>query len=99
VSTGELISRRTRSAFRDHCSDFGVVRQIERSFENEGFDPASDADAPEGGWYGDGQRRGTFDRYTAEVDWSDPASVRTVLDVFEELLTWCPASEEQGSAH
>lgn len=73
-----------------------MVRQIERAFENEGLEPASDADAPESGWYGDGQRRGTFDRYTAAVDWSDPAAVRTVLDVFEELLSWC-ADNEYGT--
>lgn len=92
-ASADLVSRRTRSAFRDHCSDFGVVRQIERAFENEGFDPATDAEAPEQGWYSDGQRRGTFDRYTHHVDWTDPAAVRPVLDVFEELLSWCSDNE------
>jgi len=70
-----------------------VVRQIERAFENEGFDPALDEDAPEHGWYSDGQRRGTFDRYTHRVDWTDPTAVRPVLDVFEELLSWCADNE------
>lgn len=92
----ELISRRTRSAFRDHCSDFGVIRQIEQAFENEGFDPAPDTSAPENGWYSAGQRRGTFDRYASDVDWTESAAVRSVLDVFEELLSWC-GDDEYGN--
>lgn len=70
-----------------------AARYIQRAFENEGFDPATDVEAPEQGWYSDGQRRGTFDRYTHHVDWTDPAAVRPVLDVFEELLSWCSDNE------
>lgn len=75
--TRDLIHPRVRSAFREAASDCGVVRQIERAFEDEGLDPSAD-DARE--WYGPGQRRGTFDRYTASVDWTNPQQVQQVLN-------------------
>lgn len=81
----QLIHPRTRNAFADFCSDFGVVRQVERAFTDEGLDAAPD-DGHD--WYLDGQRRGTFHRHTAAVDWTDPISVRPALDAFEEILTW-----------
>jgi hypothetical protein len=80
----DLIHRRTRNAFREHCSNFGVVRQIECAFENEGFDAAADS----ADWYAPGQRRGTFDRYTALMNWSDPDQVRSLLGVFEDIMQW-----------
>jgi len=75
-----LVHPRVRSAFREAVSDCGVVRQIERAFEDEGIDAAADEDRT---WYAPGQRRGTFDR-----DWSNPAQVRRVLNVFEQILSW-----------
>ena len=39
-------------------------------------------------WYASGQRRGTFDRYTAAVDWTDATEVRRVLNVLETILHW-----------
>lgn len=80
-----LLHPRARSAFREAASDYGVVRQIERAFEDEGMDPAPESTRE---WYAPGQRRGTFDRYTAGVDWSDPRQVRQVLNVFEQILDW-----------
>ncbi len=88
----ELLHPRVRSAFREAASDFGVVRQIERAFEDEGLDPDPD-DSRE--WYGPGQRRGTFDRYTARIEWSDVRQVRQVLNAFEEILRWVPDSDGQ----
>lgn len=84
----DLIHRRTRNAFRETCSDFSVVRAIGQAFENEGFDSADDEDAGPEGWYNPGARRGTFDRYTYAVDWSDSRTVRRILNVFEEILSW-----------
>ena len=82
---GILVHPRVRSAFREAASDYGVVRQIERAFEDEGIDPSRDE---EHSWYAPGQRRGTFDRYTAETDWTDARQVRLILNVFEQILTW-----------
>jgi hypothetical protein len=85
-----LIHPRVRSAFREACSDCGVVRQIERAFEDEGIDRHAD-DGRE--WSAPGARRGTFDRYTANVEWSDPKQVRQILNVFEQVLEWAPEGE------
>ncbi len=93
----DLVHPRTRNAFRETCSDYAVVRQICQAFENEGFHPAPDEVAPPGGWYGPGQRRGTFDCYTAQVDWSNPTEVRRVLNVFEEILGWLDDNDEYGA--
>lgn len=67
-----LVHPRVRSEFRAAASDCGVVRQIERAFEDEGIDAAADEDRA---WSAPGQQRGTFDRSTATTDWSDPAQV------------------------
>lgn len=83
--TRDLVHPRVRSAFREAASDCGVVRQIERAFADEGLDPSAEETQE---WYGPGQRRGTFDRYTACVDWTNPQQVRQVLNVFEEILRW-----------
>lgn len=93
----DLVHPRTRTAFRETCSDYAVVRQICQAFENEGFDPAPEDAAPEGGWYGPGQRRGTFDRYSSRVDWTNPNQVRRVLNVFEEILTWLDDNDEHSA--
>lgn len=82
VARQDLVHRRTRNAFRDFCSDFGVVRQIERTVENEGLDAAQE----DHDWYRDGQRRGTFDRHTDGIDWTNPGDVRKVLNAFEEIM-------------
>lgn len=90
AATPPLLHPRIRSAFREAASDCGVVRQIERAFEDEGLDPAELGDRD---WYGPGQRRGTFDRHTYAVDWSDPRQVRQVLNVFEQILDWTTEGE------
>jgi len=98
VERPELVSRRTRSVFREACSDYGINRTIARAFKDEGFAPASDDAAPVPGdvssWDREGQRRGTFDRYAVSVDWTDPAHVRRVLRVFEEIYSWAGASAQ-----
>lgn len=80
----DLVQPRARNAFREYCVAFAVVRQIERCFEDEGLEPG-DSD---GDWWGDGQRRGVFDRWTANVDWANPSDVRKVLNAFEEMMQW-----------
>lgn len=80
----ELVHPRTRNAFREFCSSFGLVRRIERVFEVEGLDP--DEWTEESAQ--DGQRRGAFDRCVSHVDWTDPSDVRKVLNAFEEIMRW-----------
>ena len=93
----DLIHPRTRNAFRETCSDYAVVRQIGQAFENEGFRPAPEDAAPQGGWYGPGQRRGTFDCYTSTIDWANPSEIRRLLNVFEEILGWLDADNEYAA--
>ncbi|CAN5506637.1 hypothetical protein BH10ACT1_BH10ACT1_11770 [soil metagenome] len=94
AATPPLLHPRVRSAFREAASDCGIVRHIERAFEDEGLDPA---EPDERDWYGPGQRRGTFDRYTYAVDWSDPRQVRQVLNVFEQILDWTTEGEHRDN--
>jgi hypothetical protein len=93
----DLVHRRCRSEFREACSGWGVVREIARAFRDEGFAPAAGTASPDGsdeGWYGDGERRGTFDRYVNDVNWTDPGEVRRTLNVFEQILGWVPADAD-----
>lgn len=102
LDRAELLSRRTRGAFRDACSDLGTVRTVARAFENEGFAPAADDAAPVAGdpssWDRDGQRRGTFDQHTAGIDWTEPALVTRALAVFEEIYDWGGEQDRLGLA-
>lgn len=91
-----LVAPRTVNAFRDACCNWSVLRDIHQAFENEAFAEAPDDVAPGEGWYArGGQRRGTFDRYVHGLDWGDPAQVRRVLNVFEEILSWGPEEGRQ----
>ena len=70
------------------------MRQIARTFENEGLD-ADPNDSRD--WYHDGQRRGTFDRHTANIDWTDPAEVGRVLAAFEQMLSWATGQHAEDA--
>lgn len=94
MSQGEIIHRRTRNAFRDACSDHAVVRQIEKAFENESFDPDPD-DTKD--WSAPGARRGTFDRYTSSIDWGDDVQARQLLPVFETILSWVAVGQARDT--
>ncbi len=80
----DLIHRRARNEFRELCSGWGTIRVIQTAFEVEGFDPVQE----EQRFYGDGQRRGTFDEYAEGIDWSDPEQVARAIHVFDEILSW-----------
>ena len=75
---------------REACSDCGVVRQIERAFTNEGIRPSADTTRD---WVASGQRRGVFDRYTDDIDWSNAQQVRDLQPALEEILSWVTAGE------
>ena len=81
----DLIHPRTRNAFREACSDFGVIRTVSDAFAVEGLEPANEDEHLE---HGGGMRRSLFDEYTKYIDWSDPVEVRKVLNAFETVLSW-----------
>jgi len=72
----ELVSRRTRTAFREVGSGF-VLRVINNIWQDEGFAPNPDPQ-----WSG-GERRNSYQAYLDAVDWSDQAHVVRALRAFE----------------
>ena len=91
----DLISKRTRSHFRDICCDFAVVRQIERAFQNEDFEEIPES-ARGAEFWRDGERRGTFSKFADGIDWMDLVEVQRVVPVLEEILGWL--TPEYGGA-
>lgn len=61
----ELLSPRTRRAFREHLVGL-PLRAIQDLFENEGLQPGQGSPAVTG------QRRSLVERYYAAVDWTSP---------------------------
>lgn len=72
----ELVSRRTRTAFRELGAGF-VLREIDDLWQDEGFAPSPDTqDLP-------GERRTRYQSYLDCVDWTDPDHVSRALRAFE----------------
>lgn len=88
--TDDLIHARTRREFRELCSDWGVLRTIEGAFEVEGFVPLAPNQRDESS----GMRRGLFDAYAKNIDWTNPSQVERAIRVFEEILSWGPEDNE-----
>ncbi len=86
------MSKRTRSEFRDICCDYSVVRAIERAFEDEGF--TSFSLGPEDPVWRDGARRGTFDTYANQIDWTDADEVTRAIRVLEVMFEWTNVDNE-----
>lgn len=75
----ELVSPRTRRAFREHLVSW-TLGAIQDLFENEGLRPGQGSPAVTG------QRRSLVERYYAAVDWTSPHDVRRVLRAYEHVL-------------
>lgn len=84
----DLIHPRVRREFRELSSAWGTLRLIRDAFESEGFVAGNASDE-------DGQRRGLFDAYSNDIDWTDYEQVSRVLRVFEEILSWLNGGDEQ----
>jgi hypothetical protein len=63
VERPDLVSPRTRRAFREHLVDW-TLRAIQDLFENEGIQLGQGSPAVTG------QRRSLVERYYATVDWT-----------------------------
>lgn len=75
----DLVSRATRRAFRELCTDT-VLREIDSMWQDEGFAPGPLPDDLTG------ERRTQFQSYLDVVDWTDDGHVARALRVFETLL-------------
>jgi len=80
MAEGDLISKRTRNAFRETLVDW-TLREISIEFENEDFIPDMETDLDVGG-----QRRSLVEQYYQNIDFSNPSQVRRLLRVYEDIL-------------
>jgi hypothetical protein len=91
VERRELVSSRTRRAFREHLVGWplGAIQDL---FENEGIQLGQGSPAVTG------QRRSLVERYYTTVDWTSAQEVRRVLRAYEHVLADAdlpaPVSEE-----
>lgn len=88
-----LVSRATRNAFREFCSGWLVLRQIDDAFRGHGFIPDSDAQPDVGG-----QRRALVEEFYAGVDWGSTDHVRRFLLVIEDALDMARMSTPDETA-
>lgn len=82
----DLISKKTRSEFREICVG-SVAREIDRAFEDESFARAKATGDDDPVWR-NGTRRGIFDLYANNIDWTDEWEVGRALHVFETIVGW-----------
>src|SRR4051794_11527719 len=85
----ELISKRTRTEFREVLSGWGTLRTIGIFFENEGFTPESTYQPDVGG-----ERRGYVEQYYRAIDFCNPAHVLRLLRVYEDII--CELEKSQN---
>jgi hypothetical protein len=78
--TGELISKKTRSEFREY-----FVGTTLRTIELE-FDAADIAHSPDATWSGSGARRGMVEGYYASLDFTSWRDVSKILKVYGAVL-------------
>jgi len=76
----DLISGRVRAVFRDACSGYTVLRDIDRIWQSEGFAPGVAAITS-------GQRVTLWSEYESSVDWTSREHVNRVVRVYESFLT------------
>jgi hypothetical protein len=77
----DLISQRTRRAFREHLVAASTLREIEALFEDEGIACSQEIPAVSG------ERRTLIEQYYATVNWTSARDVGRVLQVYETILT------------
>lgn len=79
----DLVSRKTRNEFREFLVGW-TLREIENEFSAAGLEPDRNHDPQLGG-----QRREFVEQYYHAVDFTDPADVGRVLNVYEAILGHC----------
>ena len=89
----DLISKKTRTEFREYFSREYVLRQITDEFDSADvpFDPKYEPELT-------GQRRSLVERYYHSIDFSNWRDVRKVLAVFEIVLSHLEHESQPGSS-
>lgn len=80
MTGADLISKRTRNAFREELVGW-TLAEITTEFDNEGFKPDHRHDPPVGG-----QRRGLVEQLYRRIDFADPRQVVRVLEVYQTVV-------------
>ena len=93
MSRRELISKKTRIAFREFLVGW-TLREIENEFSGAGLEPDLSHDPQLGG-----QRREFVEQHYHAVDFTNPAHVRRVLSVYEAILADCETHLANPQAH
>jgi hypothetical protein len=86
----ELISKQTRRAFREWLVGW-VLGKIEDLFDNHDVQHINLP--PE--QLPSGARRALVERYYASINWSNPADIRKILDVYEAILLDIPPEDHE----
>ncbi len=80
MSSADLISKRTRNAFREELVGW-TLGEISTEFDNEGFAPDLEHQPGVGG-----QRRGLVEQLYHRIDFADPRQAARVLEVFQTVV-------------
>ena len=81
MATRDLISKRTRTEFREALCGWGTLRIIDVAFENEDFAPDLSFEPDVGG-----QRRALVEQYYRTIDFADPRQNFRLLKVYEGII-------------
>ena len=81
MAARDLISKRTRTEFREALSGWGTLRTIDIAFENEDFTPDISFEPDFGG-----QRRTRVEEYYHAIDFADPQQIFRLLRVYEGII-------------
>src|SRR3954451_9968767 len=88
-----LVSKRTRTEFREALSSWGILRAIETFFESEGFVPDLSFELEIGG-----QRRVLVEQYYQAIDFTDPKETFRLLRVYEEIILEIEKTDAEKAA-
>lgn len=80
MTTADLISKRTRNAFREELVGW-TLAEISTEFDNEGFRPDVAHDPGVSG-----QRRGLVEQLYHRIDFADPRQAARVLEVYQTVV-------------
>ncbi|MDL2141789.1 abortive infection family protein [Flavobacterium tructae] len=78
----DLISKKTRNLFQDYFTELGTLRSIANYFDNHDVE---EVELPPEITFSS-VRRTKVEGYCYSIDWTNPAQVRKILNVYEEIL-------------
>lgn len=89
MSSADLISKRTRNAFREELVGW-TLGEIATEFDNEGFKPNHQHEPGVSG-----QRRGLVEQLYHAIDFADPRQAARVLEVYQTVVARARAANPE----